>query len=145
MVNKLARTVAVLGVGLGASSIVGWLLLRENKRIREARRTVVKSQFLSSPPEPLQEIVLPREALDEVSSDPQPAAHSTNDDFTKIKGIGARYAEALIAAGITHYAQLAGQTPEALAALLLAHAPNISARQIASKDWIGQAARLARP
>lgn len=141
---KTARNAAVLGAGLGVSGLVGWLLLRENKRIREARRVIVKSQLLSLPSEQIQEIVLPLEALD-LTPDPEPdVINPMTDDFTKIKGIGSRYAAVLAAVGITRYQQLAKQTPEGLAALLLPHVPNISARQIQSKDWIGQAAQLAR-
>jgi predicted flap endonuclease-1-like 5' DNA nuclease len=139
---KTARNALVLGAGLGISGLVGWLLLRENKRIRDARQMIVRSQLLSSPADEMQEIVLPREALD-AAFEPITTLSDPTDDFTQIKGIGARYADALAASGITRYHQLAAHTPDTLAALLLPQVPTLSARQIQNKDWIGQAARLS--
>lgn len=138
---KTARNLTVLGIGLGISAAVGWLLLKESKRAKEVTRLTIKSQIRSPEPENFPSIVLPLEALEEKHAT-APAA-DTADDLTKINDIGPRFAEALAAIGITRYAQLAAQTPESLAERLAPHV-NVRAQRIRDRDWIGQAERLAR-
>jgi predicted flap endonuclease-1-like 5' DNA nuclease len=138
---KTARNLTVLGIGLGISAVVGWLLLKESKRAKEVSRLTIKSQIRSPESEDFPHIVLPLEAL-EAKEDNTPAVDEA-DDLTRINDIGPRFAEALVAIGITRYAQLAAQTPEALAERLAQHI-NVRAQRIRDRDWIGQAARLAR-
>ncbi|HEX3051004.1 MAG TPA: DUF4332 domain-containing protein [Aggregatilineaceae bacterium] len=134
---KTVRNLAVLGAGLSASAIVGWLLLRDKKRDPNGATTIIKSYADESAA--VAQIVLPREALD----DAEPEDIPTGDDLTQIKGIGPRYAEALQRVGITQYMQLAKQNPDDLAARLAAHV-TITAQRIRERDWIGQAAQLAQ-
>jgi predicted flap endonuclease-1-like 5' DNA nuclease len=138
---KLARTLTILGTGLSVSAVVGWLLLRERKRDRDVRHVTIRSQY--QPPEvaPLPEIVLPMEALDDEDLDGEPAG-SGADDLTNIHDIGPRFAAALAKIGITRFSQLAERTPDQLAAQL-APFVTVRAHRIQTKDWIGQAARLA--
>jgi len=138
---KTARNLTVLGIGLGISAVVGWLLLKESKRAKEVARLTIKSQIRSSEPEDFPHIVLPLEALEE-KEDTALASHAA-DDLAKIRDIGPRFAEALAAIGITSYAQLAAQTPETLAEKLAPHV-NVRAQRIRERDWIGQAERLAK-
>lgn len=141
--QKTARNLAVLGTGLGVSAVVGWLLLRESKRSRDdgPSRILVRSQTRQEPEE-IKEIVLPLEALEADEPTPDAPASTTEDDLTAIKDIGQRFADALHAIGITRYDQLAGQTPDDLAARLAPHV-TVRAQRIRDNDWIGQAARLA--
>jgi len=136
---KTVRNLTVFGIGISASALVGWLLLRETKRSKKTPDTVIKSQRISDSEE-VPEIVLPREALD---SEDTPAQTTTQDDLTEIKGIGARFAEALQAAGINSFEQLAEQTPERLAELLSNHV-TIQPDRIRKNDWIGQAAQRVK-
>lgn len=140
---KTARNLTVLGIGLSVSAIVGWLLLRENKRAKDVTQVTIKSQSRANANE-LSQIVIPIPSKDH--DEPVPSGKATAaqpDDLTQITDIGPRFAEALAAAGITRFEQLAEQTPEALADLL---APHISVRsqRIRSRNWIGQAATLAQ-
>lgn len=138
---KAVRNSIVLGAGLAASAVVGWLLLKESKRSKLAARFLVRSRVHEVGPEPLPEIKLP---LDTVEAEPVPAADATvpADDLTRIKDIGPRFAQALRDAGIVTFAQLAAMTPEALAERL---APFVTVRpqRIRNNDWIGQARQLA--
>jgi predicted flap endonuclease-1-like 5' DNA nuclease len=134
---KTARNLTVLGAGLSASMVVGWLLLRQSKRAKEAARgVVVKSQIRSSQPDEIPQIVLPLDVLE-----PEPQAG--DDDMTQIKDIGPRFATALGAIGITRWSQLAEQTPETLAEKLAPHV-TVTAQRIRTRNWIGQAAQLAK-
>ena len=139
---KTARNLIALGIGLGTSAVVGWLLLKENKRQQENGEVTIGSRLRSPEEESPPAIQLPLETLEEAA--PAPTDTDTApDDFTQINGIGQRYAEALVQAGITRFEQLAAQTPEALAELLAPYA-RVRAERISDKDWIGQAARLAQ-
>jgi predicted flap endonuclease-1-like 5' DNA nuclease len=138
---KTARNLTVLGIGLGISAAVGWLLLKESKRAKQVTRLTIRSQIRSPEPENFPSIMLPLEAL-EARPDTAPTADAA-DDLTKINDIGPRFAEALAAIGITRYAQLASQTPEVLAGRLAPHV-SVRAQRIRDRDWIGQAGRLAR-
>jgi hypothetical protein len=64
------------------------------------------------------------------------------DDLKLIDGIGPAIERHLHSAGILTFAQIADLSPEELAALLHGYA-GLSAQQIAKRDWIGQARRLA--
>ncbi len=140
---KTARNLTVLGIGLSISAVVGWLLLKENKRAKDVAQVTIRSQNRTESDE-MPRIVIPMEpqAGDEPTPDGETAA-SDIDDLTLIKDIGPRYAAALAAAGITRFDLLAKQNPEALADLL---APHISIRpqRIRTRNWIGQAAALAQ-
>lgn len=67
------------------------------------------------------------------------ATSQGDDDFTRIKGIGAGIQNRLNSYGIHTYAQLAALPPETIAALL----KNLSAEQVIKKKWLSEAARLA--
>ncbi len=138
---KAVRNSIVLGAGLAASAVVGWLLLKESKRGKLAARFLVRSRVHEAGPEPLPEIKLP---LDTLEAEPAPVADATvpADDLTRIRDIGPRFAQALRDAGIVSFAQLATMTPETLAERL---APFVAVRpqRIRNNDWIGQARQLA--
>lgn len=138
---KTVRNLTVLGAGLGVSAVVGWLLLRESKRSKIAERIIVRSRAHSTAAEPVAAIVLP---LDKIALDLEQAPPPTpvTDDFTLIKDIGPRFAQALCDAGITRFAQLAALTPETLSDQL-APFVTVRAQRIRSRDWIGQAQQLA--
>lgn len=137
---RAARNVILLGAGLVASAVVGWLLLKESKRGGLAERFLVRSRVRQPAPEPLPEIKLPLDRLEVRSS--AESATTSGDDLTRIKDIGPRFAQALRDAGIISFAQLADMTPETLAERL---APFVAVRpeRIRNNDWIGQARRLA--
>ena len=137
---KTARNLIGLGIALGTSAVVGWLLLKENQRQQEGGEVRVGSRLRTREDESPQAIKLP---LDVPEEGPSPAAEAEADDFTQIKGIGQRYAEALVKAGITRFEQLAAQTPDALAERLAPYV-RVRAERISDSDWIGQAARLAQ-
>lgn len=141
---KTARNLTVLGIGLSVSAIVGWLLLKENKRTQELSTLTIKSQIHPKETGEIPPIVLPIEALDQKED---PVLRETTpgdvDDLTMIKDIGPRFAEALHAIGITRFTQLAQQTPETLAEQLAQHV-TVRTKRIRDNDWIGQAARLAK-
>lgn len=140
---KKAWSAAVLGLGLGVSAIVGWLILRESKRKEDTRTVTVKSQVGGTSDE-MQPIVLPREALEESPEEAEaPEAPESADDFTQIRGIGPRFAQALRDAGITTFAALARETPDTLAELMAPYAA-VRPQRIRDFDWIGQAKALAR-
>ncbi len=132
---KTTRNLTALGIGLGVSAIVGWLLLRENRRRDDDASVTVRSQRRQSAPAESPQIVLPLEPIDE--------AGGAEDDLTQINDIGPRFAEALQAIGITRFDQLAQQTPEELAERLSTHT-TVRAQRIREKDWVGQAAKLAQ-
>jgi Helix-hairpin-helix domain len=67
-----------------------------------------------------------------------------SDDFERIAGIGPALERRLHDAGILTYQDLAGHTPEEIAAVLTG-VTGISPERIASQDWIGQAHQLAEP
>lgn len=141
---KKAWSAAVLGLGLGASAIVGWLFLRESRRKEDARTVTVKSQVGGSSTDEMQPIVLPREALDESAEETEALDLPEGaDDFTQIRGIGPRFAQALRDGGITTFDALARETPDSLAELM---APYVAVRpqRIRDFDWIGQAKTLAQ-
>lgn len=142
---KTARNLTVLGVGLGISAAVGWLLLRESKREKTSPTLTVNSQHRSDS-QPMPKIVLPLEALeDDTSASPSPekTPDTTPDDLTQIKDIGPRFAAALATIGITSFKQLAAETPHALAEKLAPHV-TVRAQRIRDNDWIGQATQLAQ-
>lgn len=135
--HKTARNLTVLGFGLSASAIVGWLLLREREREKAPSGLTVKSRIRETDLDDMPPIVLPLEDLESVEKD------TAEDTLTQISDIGPRFAAALRAIGITRFEQLAEQSPDALAAQLARHV-SIRPQRIRDKDWIGQAARLAR-
>ncbi len=145
---KTARNLTVLGVVLGISAAVGWLLLRESKREKTPATMTVSSQHRNEA-EQMPKIVLPLEPLDDDSSAVEATGAEldtdsvTPDDLTQINDIGPRFAEALGAIGITSFKQLAAQTPDALAEKLTPHV-TVRAQRIRDKDWIGQAAQLTQ-
>jgi predicted flap endonuclease-1-like 5' DNA nuclease len=160
------RNFTLLSIGLTISAVVGWLLLRENKRTKETTNLTVKSRTRPSEPDEMPKIVLPLETLEserppdsdgkgttasaETTRAEVKARASTSgvletaaDDLTQINGIGPRFAQALQAIGITRFAQLAEQTPDALAERLAGHV-TVNPQRIRASDWIGQAAEFAK-
>jgi hypothetical protein len=135
--HKTARNLTVLGFGLSASAVVGWLLLRERKREKESSGITVKSRSRDTNLDAMPPIVLPLGTLDGSEESPR------EDTLTQINDVGPRFAAALRAIGITRFEQLAQQTPAALAEQLAQHV-TVRPERIRTKDWIGQAAQLAR-
>jgi len=72
---------------------------------------------------------------------PRPAAAKAKDPLTEIDGIGPTYERALNALGILTFAQLAAQSPDALAANLAAR---VTAERIRREKWIEQAKQRAK-
>jgi predicted flap endonuclease-1-like 5' DNA nuclease len=141
---KTARNATVLGVGLSISAIVGWLLLKEKKHTEESASMIIKSQLRPTEPPDTPKIVLPMDALvSDNGTEAAVPAGETQDDLTRIKDIGPRFAAALNAIGITRFAQLAAETPETLADRLSAEV-SVRAERIQTNNWIGQAATLAQ-
>lgn len=140
---KTVRNLTVLGIGLGASAIVGWLLLRESKRQDADGSLIVKSQRRPIEPDTVHHIEVPLTPPDEFDAHVDTDAGDVADDLTQISDIGPRFAHALELIGVTRFAQLAAETPESLADRLVEHV-TVRAQRIRDKDWIGQAARLAR-
>lgn len=72
----------------------------------------------------------------------KPALETANDDLTQLKGVGAKMAEKINAAGITSFAQLAGMSDEQLSDL----DKEIKAiGAVTRNDWRGQAQQLMNP
>ena len=140
---KKAWSATILWLGLSISAIVGWLFLRDSKRKTDPRTVTIKSQTSGNGSDEMQPIVLPREALEEGAEDTEDTSAQEGDDFTRIRGVGPRFAQALRDVGITTFAALARETPESLAERLAEHAA-VSAQRIRANDWIGQAKALAR-
>lgn len=130
---KTTRNLTVLGIGLGVSAVVGWLLLREDKPDESDASVTITSQRRQSGNDTPQ-IVLPMDSLDD---------DGESDDLTQVNGIGPRFAEALQTLGITRFELLAQQEPDALAERMSEYV-SVRAQRIRDKDWIGQAAKLAQ-
>jgi len=143
---KTTRNLTVLGLGLSASAIVGWLLLKQKKAKGADPTLTIKSQHRQNEVEDMPQIVLPREALENAADEPAAtgtAVPASPDDLTKINDIGPRFAEALATIGITSFEQLAQQDPDTLTEQLSPHV-SIRAQRIRDKNWIEQAAELAQ-
>jgi len=69
-------------------------------------------------------------------------AGKPGDDFEKIAGIGPALAQRLHKARILTYEDLAGRTPDEIAAIL-SDVAGVSPQRIANQDWTGQARQLA--
>lgn len=140
--HKIAQKLTVLGIGLGTSAVVGWLLLRESKRQDSAGTVVVKSQRHAGEPDEI-EIVVPLDTINDEENIVLTTVDNEEyeDDLTQINDIGPRFAEALKASGITQFSQLAQQTPESLSERLANHV-TVRPQRIRDKDWIGQAAQM---
>lgn len=137
-----ARNLSVLGLGLGVSTVIGWLLLKENKRQKAEPTVAIRSQVSAESSE-IPQIILPLQPVEDEIDTPDPATPASQaDDLTLIHDIGPRFAEALHAIGITHFNQLAQETPETLARKLAQHV-TVRPQRILVNDWIGQAANLA--
>lgn len=140
------RNLIVLGLGLGVSTLVGWLLFRERRgKWFEGRagHALPDSAALEMP-----QIVLPirPSVTEEVvisSKSSAPAASDSGDDLTRVKDIGPKFANALRAIGITHFSQLAEQSPDELASKLMPFV-KVRPQRIRDNDWIGQAKDLAK-
>lgn len=143
---RTVRNLTVFSLGLGASAVVGWILLKERKRDRDAENVTIRSQSRISEPDEMPEIVLPLEpvqAEDQHMRAIDATAADQPDDLTLINGIGPRFAEALHTVGISRFAQLAEQDPDDLANKLAPYV-TIRAQRIHDNDWIGQARNLAQ-
>jgi predicted flap endonuclease-1-like 5' DNA nuclease len=151
---------------MAAAVILGWWLARLLQDEEETEEAVW------TPPQRPPEVEIPLPLQDDAADDPaaeqddpaaeqgKPAAEQGKPaarprqaakadtaeepaDFTRIDGIGPKYAEGLIASGITSFRQLSEQDPERLAELLRARGLRIIGDRILQNDWIGQARRLA--
>ena len=63
-------------------------------------------------------------------------AEASTDDLTKIEGVGPKIAEALVAAGLVTFADVAKSTPDAIKEILSAH-PRLASKDAAT--WCKQA------
>lgn len=81
------------------------------------------------------------EEVTEVATATAEAAPAAADDLAKVEGIGPKAAEALIAAGISSFADLAAKTPEEIKAVLDASDGNFNA--LVPDTWPQQAALAA--
>jgi predicted flap endonuclease-1-like 5' DNA nuclease len=120
---RLTRNLLTLLLSFVTSILVGWLLIENEELLRD--RHAVPEQA--------------RRAATRLSTTPR--RQKSSDDLTVIDGIGATYARALKDAGITSFAALAEQNPEALSEKL---EHRVSAQRIRHDDWIGQARQLTR-
>ncbi|HEX9921819.1 MAG TPA: DUF4332 domain-containing protein [Anaerolineae bacterium] len=113
-------------LGLSVLSVVVWWIAgRREGEVMAAPGTV-------TPPQPV------------ATMEPQSAAAepSSPDDLTRIEGIGPRISEALQAAGIRTFAQLAGTEVSRLQEILEASGPNL---RLANPDtWPEQAGLAAK-
>lgn len=81
-----------------------------------------------------------RSAVVDIDAEAPAVAAMRGDNLTVIKGIGPKFAEALTAAGIMSYADLAGRDPEQLQEIVQPAAW----QKVDFEDWIAQAAALSR-
>ncbi len=130
--SRLAKTVVVCGLGAGALAVLGWLLARLLKEEEDSEAAAWVSTVPAAPERTEFEVPLDEEV---------PVAGQV-DDFTRITGIGPRYAEGLIALGITSFRALSEQDGAELADGLHSQGLRITGDRIAQDDWIGQARRL---
>lgn len=79
------------------------------------------------------------EALAAHAAETVPVADAPRDDLTRIEGVGPKTQEALYAAGITSFAQVAAMTPESLSRTVQAHGVRIAK----TDTWPEQARRAA--
>lgn len=79
------------------------------------------------------------EALAAHAAETVPVADAPRDDLTRIEGVGPKTQEALYAAGITSFAQVAAMTPESLSKTVQAHGVRIAK----TDTWPEQARRAA--
>lgn len=149
--NKTIRNLTMLGAGLGISTVVGWFFLRE-KHQGETNELSIRSKGTTGESQSsIPNIVLPlNEPVIENTDSPTVTATTTStsepphpDDLTQIRDIGPKFADALRSIGIFRFDQLATETPESLAERLMEHV-TVRPQRIREKDWIGQAAELAR-
>lgn len=102
-----------------------------------APAAIFKRESAVPAPAPAPQSPLP---LPEASQESRPAPVSPNDDLKKIKGIGPRLEQKLIAMGVTRFGQIAAWTDEEIAAV------NASLRfsgRIERDRWVEQARVLA--
>jgi predicted flap endonuclease-1-like 5' DNA nuclease len=140
--SRAAKTLflSLLGMILAAIGVViGWWLMqifREEEEAEEAVRIPPQRSADINIPLPPQIIELIDSARNE---DTAPSA----DDLTAIDGIGPKYADGLVALGITTYADLSAQEPDELADKLRSQGLRIVGKRIRTEDWVGQAKKLA--
>ncbi|MBN1964973.1 MAG: DUF4332 domain-containing protein [Anaerolineae bacterium] len=135
----------LLGLLAGGMILALWLLLRRQvgDEPEHAVRIPPRPADLNIPLPGSNEIEIPLDPLlPQPMPDAEPAAAQV-DDLERVDGIGPKYAAALRAIGITSFAQLAGQDPDALAEALQAQGVRVIGDSVRQKDWIGQAARFA--
>ena len=144
-ISRLVKILVWVALGVVVAMVLGWWLarlLREEEDTEEAVWTPPQRSAdinIPLPPQELDEapdLAVREAALDEVVEPGQP------DDFTRIAGIGPKYAEGLVTCGITRYQQLIEQDPELLAEQLRALGLRVIGDRIVQDDWIGQARRL---
>lgn len=143
--SRLVKVLVWVGLGMAAAVVLGWWLAR---LLREEEET---EEAVWTPPQALAEINIPllpeteeEEAPDTLVEEAPPEARKSDEpaDFTRIEGIGPKYAEGLIASGITSFRQLSEQDPEHLAETLRAKGLRVIGDRIIQDDWLGQARRL---
>lgn len=139
---KQVRNISLLSLGLSASALVGWLLLRDKKQNAEPGVVTIRSVG-KDPQGEMGEIVLPLDDAEASEATVQPAKiDAEHDDLTRINGIGPRFAQGLYTIGVLTFEQLAQQNPEELAQKLAPYV-SVRAQRISDNDWVGQAAQLA--
>lgn len=147
--SRLVKILVWVGLGMAAAVVLGWWLARF---LREEEET---EEAVWTPPQRPLEVSIPLPFLAEDEDEEEAPVPQSEDepaesvpagepvDFTRIDGIGPKYAEGLVASGITSFEQLGEQDPEHLAEALRAFGLRIIGARIVQDDWIGQARRLA--
>ncbi len=146
--SRLVKILVWVGLGMAAAVALGWWLARF---LREEEET---EEAVWTPPQRPLEVSIPLPFLAEDEDEEAPAPQNEDEpaepdsvgglvDFTRIDGVGPKYAEGLVASGITSFEQLSEQDPEHLAEALRTHGLRIIGDRIVQDDWIGQARRLA--
>ena len=80
-------------------------------------------------------------AVTELQAAPKTAAPASNDDLTKMKGLGKVMAEKLASEGITSFAQIAGMSNDDISAL---EEKIGAAGKFEKNEWVAQAKDLAK-
>jgi predicted flap endonuclease-1-like 5' DNA nuclease len=139
--SRLVKTLVWVVLGATAALLGRWLarLLKEEEDSEPAAWVPIqRSAEVTTVPAPPQEPV--RTEFEVVLDDIGLAGQ--RDDLTRIDGIGPRYAEGLVALGITTFRGLSVQTVDSLVEGLRTQGLRIIGDRIVQDDWIGQARQL---
>lgn len=149
-ISRLVKTLFWLVLGVAVAVALGWWLARLLREEEEAEEAVwvpptrpadinipLPEQPVDAPPD----LAAFEAALDDIEDREEPAV-SEVADFTRIDGIGPKYAQGLVACGVRTFGDLSNQDPETLAEVLRAQGLRIIGDRIQQDDWIGQARQI---